>query len=279
MRATAGTTAEPILELRHASVVRGQSRVLDRLNLIIHRGEHVAIVGPNGAGKSSLIRLLPLEDYPLATEGDHPPLRLFGQTRWDAAELRSRMGIVSADVHDRFTDGPWVGQVPALDVVLSGFFASRGVFQHHEVTEAMREQARDALIRVGALHLAAARLDRLSTGEARRVLIARALVRTPDALVLDEPTTGLDVVARHRFMERVRHVAREHTTVMLVTQHIDEIFPEIRRVIVLREGRVIDDGPKDQVLRGSALPLAFGGPIRVTCEDGYYYARPGPEES
>jgi len=279
MRATAGTTAEPILELRHASVVRGQSRVLDRLNLIIHRGEHVAIVGPNGAGKSSLIRLLTLEDYPLATEGDHPPLRLFGQTRWDAAELRSRMGIVSADVHDRFTDGPWVGQVPALDVVLSGFFASRGVFQHHEVTEAMREQARDALIRVGALHLAAARLDRLSTGEARRVLIARALVRTPDALVLDEPTTGLDVVARHRFMERVRHVAREHTTVMLVTQHIDEIFPEIRRVIVLREGRVIDDGPKDQVLRGSALPLAFGGPIRVTCEDGYYYARPGPEDS
>jgi len=279
MRRTAGTTAEPILELRHASVVRGQSRVLDRLNLIIHRGEHVAIVGPNGAGKSSLIRLLTLEDYPLATEGDHPPLRLFGQTRWDAAELRSRMGIVSADVHDRFTDGPWVGQVPALDVVLSGFFASRGVFQHHEVTEAMREQARDALIRVGALHLAAARLDRLSTGEARRVLIARALVRTPDALVLDEPTTGLDVVARHRFMERVRHVAREHTTVMLVTQHIDEIFPEIRRVIVLREGRVIDDGPKDQVLRGSALPLAFGGPIRVTCEDGYYYARPGPEDS
>ena len=279
MRATAGTTAEPILELRHASVVRGQSRVLDQLNLTIHRGEHVAIVGPYGAGKSSLIRLLTLEDYPLATDGDHPPLRLFGQTRWDAAELRSRMGIVSADVHDRFTDGPWVGQVPALDVVLSGFFASRGVFQHHEVTEAMREQARDALIRVGALHLAAARLDRLSTGEARRVLIARALVRTPDALVLDEPTTGLDVVARHRFMERVRHVAREHTTVMLVTQHIDEIFPEIRRVIVLREGRVIDDGPKDQVLRGSALPLAFGGPIRVTCEDGYYYARPGPEDS
>jgi len=279
MRRISGTTAEPILELRHASVVRGQNRVLDQLNLIIHRGEHVAIVGPNGAGKSSLIRLLTLEDYPLATEGDHPPLRLFGQTRWDAAELRSRMGIVSADVHDRFTDGPWVGQVPALDVVLSGFFASRGVFQHHEVTEAMREQARDALIRVGALHLAAARLDRLSTGEARRVLIARALVRTPDALVLDEPTTGLDVVARHRFMERVRHVAREHTTVMLVTQHIDEIFPEIRRVIVLREGRVIDDGPKDQVLRGSALPLAFGGPIRVTCEDGYYYARPGPEDS
>jgi iron complex transport system ATP-binding protein len=268
----------PILELWRASVMRGSARVLDRLTLTIDRGEHVAIVGPNGAGKSSLIRLLTLEDYPLAGDGERPPLRLFGTARWDAAELRSRMGIVSAEAHDRFTDGPWVGQVPGIDVVISGFFASRGVFQHHEVSEAMREQARDALIRVGALHLAEARLDRLSTGEARRVLIARALVRTPDALVLDEPTTGLDVVARHRFMEQVRRVAREHTTVLLVTQHIDEIFPEIHRVIVLREGRIIDDGPKDAVLRGGALPAAFGGPIRVTCEDGYYYARPGPQE-
>jgi iron complex transport system ATP-binding protein len=259
--------------------MRGRARVLDQLTLTIGRGEHVAIVGPNGAGKSSLIRLLTLEDYPLASGGDEPPLRLFGKARWDATELRSRMGIVSADVHDRFTDGPWVGQVSGIEAVISGFFASRGVFQHHEVSEAMREQARDALIRVGALHLAAARLDRLSTGEARRVLIARALVRTPDALVLDEPTTGLDVLARHRFMEQVRRVAREHTTVLLVTQHIDEIFPEIHRVIVLREGRVIDDGAKDAVLRGGALPVAFGGPLRVTCEDGYYYVRPGPQES
>jgi iron complex transport system ATP-binding protein len=153
------------------------------------------------------------------------------------------------------------------------------VFQHHEVTEAMREQARDALIRAGAIHLAAARLDRLSTGEARRVLIARALVRRPDALVLDEPTTGLDVVARHRFMEQVRGIAREGTTVLLVTQHIDEIFPDVSRVILLRRGRVIADGPKDAVLRSEAMVAAFDGPLRVTCEDGYYYVRPGPVEA
>jgi iron complex transport system ATP-binding protein len=168
--------------------------------------------------------------------------------------------------------------VPGLDVVLSGFFASRGVFRHHDVTDAMRAQAHEALVRVGAAHLAAARLDRLSTGEVRRVLIARALVRTPDALVLDEPTTGLDVLARHRFMEHVRDVARAGTTVLLVTQHIDEIFPEVQRVVVLKDGRVIDDGPKDTVLRGAAPALAFGGPLRVACEDGYYYVRPAPQE-
>lgn len=269
------TVSSPaILELHQASVVRGERRVLDSLTLAIARGEHTAIVGPNGAGKSSLIRLLTIEDYPLARDSGVPPLRLFGQARWDAAALRARMGIVSADLHDRFTDGPWVAQVPALEVVLSGFFASRGVFRHHEITEPMRDAARAALHRMGASHLAEARLDRLSTGEARRVLIARALVHAPELLVLDEPTTGLDVVARHRFMEQVRRVAGDGTTVLLVTQHIDEIFPEIDRLVVLEGGRIIEDGPKAQVLRGPALAAAFGGPLHVTAEDGYFYVRP-----
>jgi len=270
-------SSEPILELHHASSVRGHARVLDDVTLTIHRGEHVAVVGPNGAGKSSLIRLLTLEAYPLATASELPPLRLFGRVRWDASEMKSRMGIVSPGLQERFTGGPWVSQVPALEAVLSGFFASRGVFAHHEVTEDMRDRARTALARVGALHLSAARLDRLSTGEARRVLIARALVRTPDLLVLDEPTTGLDVVARHRFMEHVRQIAREGTTILLVTQHIDEIFPEIGRVIVLKAGRVLVDGPSEAVLLGPALAKAFEGPVRVTHEDGYFYARPAHE--
>jgi len=266
---------EPILELHNASLMRGHARVLDGLSLTIRRGEHVAIVGPNGAGKSSLVRLLTLEDYPLAITGHDPPLRLFGRVRWDLNDLRQRMGIVSADVHEHFTGGPWVSQVPAIEVVLSGFFASRGVFEHHHVTEAMLMQARAALERVDGLHLEAARLDRLSTGEARRVLIARALVRTPELLVVDEPTTGHDIVARNRYMEHVRHVARGETTILLVTQHLDEIIPEIGRVILLKSGRIIDDGPKDRVLLGPGLAEAFGGAVSVACQDGYYYARPG----
>ncbi len=125
----------------------------------------------------------------------------------------------------------------------------------------MLTHARAALARVEALHLAAARLDRLSTGEARRVLIARALVHTPELMVLDEPTTGLDIVARHRFMEHVRNIARDSTTILLVTQHIDEIFPEIGRVILLKDGRIIDDGAKDRVLMGPGLAEALGGPV------------------
>lgn len=267
----------PILELTSATLVRGGARVLEGITLTIRRGEHTAIVGPNGAGKSSLIRLLTLDSYPLANPDGRPPMRLFGRERWDVADLRSHMGIVSADLHTRFTGGAWVAHVRAIDAVVSGFFASQGVFDHHRVTPQMRELAEAALARMDAGHLAGTRLDHMSTGEARRVLIARALVRTPEALVLDEPTTGLDIVARLRFMERVRQIARDGTTILLVTQHVDEIFPEIGRAILLKQGRIVADGPTAQVLEGPGLGDVFGGPVTLTRQDGYYYVRPGDD--
>jgi iron complex transport system ATP-binding protein len=127
---------------------------------------------------------------------------------------------------------------------------------------------------MGAGHLARRWLDEISSGEARRVLLARALVTSPRALVLDEPTTGLDLVARHDFMERVRQIAREGTTLILITHHVDEIVPEIDRVILLREGRVAAAGPKRTVLTAERLSDLFNAPITLEEHDGYYYARP-----
>ena len=103
----------------------------------------------------------------------------------------------------------------------------------------------------------------MSSGEARRVLLARALVTSPRALVLDEPTTGLDLVARHDFMERVRQIAREGTTVILITHHIDEIIPEIERVMLLRAGRIAAAGPKASVLTAERLSGLFDAPIAL----------------
>lgn len=266
--------APPLLELRHATLMRGDNRVLDDMTLTLRCGEHTAILGPNGAGKSSLIRLLTLDSYPLAAEDGEAPLLLFGRERWNVAELRARLGIVSPDLHLRFTGGTWSGRVHGLEAVMSGFFASQAVFSHHDVTPAMRRDAAEALSRIGAGHLAAKRLDQMSTGEARRVLIARALVTLPEALVLDEPTTGLDVVARYRFMERIRHIAREGTTIVLVTHHTDEIFPEIGRLVLLHDGRIADDGPTETVLRGEAMARVFGGQLLVEKAGGYFHIRP-----
>jgi iron complex transport system ATP-binding protein len=263
--------ASPILELRGATVVLGGARVLDGLTLTISAGQHTAILGPNGAGKSTLIRLLTLQHYPLASANGVPPIRVFGRERWDVFDLRSQLGIVSADLHDRFVHGNVAGSITARDAVLSGFFASQGLFANHRVTDAMRASAVRALELVGAAHLADAALDAVSTGEARRVLIARALVHDPKALVLDEPTRGLDLVARNGFMERVRSIARRGVTIVLVTHHVDEIIPEIERVLLLRRGRVSADGPKAAVLTPERLGEVFESRVAVAEADGYYH--------
>ena len=157
--------------------------------------------------------------------------------------------------------------------VLSAFLASDGILRYGVITDEMRRRAADALARMGVPHLARRWLDEMSSGEARRVLLARALVTSPRALILDEPTTGLDLVARHDFMERVRQIARDGTTVILITHHIDEIIPEIGRVILLRRGRVAFDGPKPRVLTAERLTKTFGAPLKVERAGGYYSAR------
>jgi iron complex transport system ATP-binding protein len=262
----------PLVELRDATVVLGGARVLDGLTLTIPVGQHTAVLGPNGAGKSTLVRLLTLQQYPLAAAGA-APIRVFGRERWDVFALRSQLGIVSADLHDRFVQGNANGVVTAIDAVTSGFFASHGIFAHQRVSAAMRDAARDALARMGVEHLAATPLAAMSTGEARRVLIARALVHQPLALVLDEPTRGLDLVARYRFMERVRAIAREGTTILLVTHYVDEIIPEIDRVVLLKGGRVAFDAAKADALQPARLSEAFDANVAVERVDGYYYAR------
>ncbi len=268
----AGPGAAPLLQMHHASVVRNGRRILDDLTLEIREGGHTAILGPNGAGKSSFIRLITREDYPLAHDNGAPPLTIFGQDLWNVFELRSHLGIVSTDLQAAFLNRTLPGRTRGLDAVLSGFFASYGVFPHHHVTGAMRVQARRALALLEAEPLADAFIETMSTGEVRRILIARALITEPRALILDEPTTGLDLVARSRFLGTLQNLARHGKTIILVTHRVEEIFPEIDRVILLQHGRILLDGPKRQVLTSRHLSTLFGAPVQVRQSHGYYTA-------
>jgi iron complex transport system ATP-binding protein len=266
---------EPVLELNNASVRKGDATVLHGLTLTISAGEHTAILGPNGAGKSILLRLLTHEERAVPLADHTSPVRVFGDDRWNVFELRPQLGIVSADLHQRFVGGNSEGRITALTAVLSGFVASQGILRYSAITDAMRQRATGALARMGASHLAARMMHEMSSGEARRVLLARALVTDPRALVLDEPTTGLDVVGRHRFMERVRGIASAGTTLILITHHVEEIIPEIERVILLSEGRIAGDGAKRDMLKEGPLSRVFGGSMFVEQRDGYYNARSG----
>ena len=264
--------SDPVLELVDASVKKGDATVLHGLTLKISTGEHTAILGPNGAGKSVLVRLLTHEERALPLTGDLSPVRVFSDDNWNVFELRSQLGIVSADLHQRFVSGNSEGRITGLAAVLSGFIASQGILRYSTFTDDMRRRANEALDKMGAGHLARRLMNEMSSGEARRVLLARALVTNPRALVLDEPTTGLDVVGRHRFMERVRGIARDGTTLILITHHVEEIIPEIGRVILLRSGRIAGDGAKRDMLTERHLSETFDGRMTVEHVDGYYCA-------
>ena len=242
---------------------------LDKLDLRIEIGQHTAILGANGSGKSTLVQLIARELYAQARPEQTASVRLFGRERWNVAELRRQLGIVSPALQTAFAqDGP----VEVLDAVISGFFAARGTWINHRVTDAMREKARAALDALGATHLIGRPLGQLSTGEARRVLIARALVFAPRALLLDEPCAGLDLASRRRFLNSLRPLARAGTTVLLVTHHVEEVLPEINHVVLLREGRVLAQGNKATVLNGASLSAAFGAAIEVRQRGAWYHA-------
>jgi iron complex transport system ATP-binding protein len=265
---------ERVLQLTNATVKKDDAVVLRGLTLTIEEGEHTAILGPNGAGKSILVRLLTHEERPLPLDNGAAPVRVFGDDNWNVWELRSQLGIVSADLHQRFVAGNSEGRITGEMAVVSGFVASQGILRYSAITGEMRRRAAESLERMGVSHLARRRLNEMSSGEARRVLIARALVTKPRALVLDEPTSNLDVVARYNFLERVRQIAREGTTLILITHHVEEVIPEIGRVIFIKGGRLAGAGSKSQMMTGARLGELFDGPVKLDESGGYFYVRP-----
>ncbi len=268
-RMDASIATPPLLEIEAATVQRGNRLALDRLALRVEAGQHTAILGANGSGKSTLVQLIARQLYPLAPGDGRGPVRVFGRERWNVAELRGLLGIVSPTLQSDYTsDAP----LEVFDAVVSGFFAARGLGLDQQASASMREQARAALAQSGAGHLVGRTMASLSTGEARRVLIARALVHRPRALLLDEPCAGLDLASRRRFLESLRALARGGTTLLLVTHHVEEILPEIGQVLLLKDGRVVRQGDKAATLTDEALAEAFGLPVRVTRHGEWYHA-------
>lgn len=263
-------TSQPILELSEATVRREGQNILDRLTLSIREQEHTAIIGPNGSGKSTLIKLLTRQVHPLAPKNGTPAIRVFGKKRWKVAEINTQMGIVSTDLQDKFLNNTKNGQTSGHEVVLSGFFAGLRIFPYQQVTEKMHQQAEDALKRMDAESLSDKMIIDMSTGEARRVLIARALVTQPRVLVLDEPTTALDFVARHHFMQRIQEIAKQGTTIIIVTHHIQEVIPETRQVILLQDGHAVFNGPTNEVLTTEKVSQVFDHPVQIQQKNGLY---------
>jgi iron complex transport system ATP-binding protein len=255
----------PLIELGNVSVQRGQRVVLDGVTLRIAQGEHVAVLGPNGSGKSTLIKLISRELYP-RPKPEPWSLRILGRDRWHLFDLRNHLGLVSADWMQMCTR-----DYSGAEIVLSGFFGSVGVWPYHHVTAEMERKTSEVLDLLEISSLARRNTTEMSSGEARRILIARALVHDPQALILDEPTTSLDLRATAELREILRKLAARGISIIMVTHHLPDIIPEMRRAVLFREGRVFCDGPVERVLRAGPLSALFGIPVEVLERAGYYY--------
>ena len=256
----------PLIEFQHATVSRGGCVALDDFTLSIAVGEHVAILGPNGSGKSTLIQTITRQCYPRQRPGP-PPVRILGEESWNIFQLLPLLGIVSNDLLAKCN---W--HISGFELILSGFFSSIGIWPNHTVTAEMEEDARVIMGRLDIAHLAEKSILEMSSGEARRFVIGRALIHKPRAILLDEPSTSLDLSAAAELHESMRRLARSGTGIILVTHHLPDIIPEIDRVILLKAGRVFADGAKDRLLTAESLSALFGVRVDITKREGCYNA-------
>ena len=264
--ATSTSSPAPLFQIRDARVVRAGRTILaiDRFDLA--EGEHVALLGPNGAGKSTFIQLLTREVFPL--HRDEPPVRFRGQARPLLSDIKRALGIVSATMHDQVRV-----HLPVEEIVMGGISGTLGLPQHAALPKDARPRALDALDRLGIADLARRDVMTLSTGQVRRVLVARELMSDPQVLIFDEPCTGLDPEGMYHVRRTMSLLAAEGRSVVLVTHYPEDIIPAIDRVLLIKDAEVFADGPKAELLRSDTLSDLFDVPLEVEERGGWYALR------
>ncbi len=256
---------EPIIDIRHATVRRNGTNILDDVSITIEQGTHVAIIGPNGAGKSTLVQVISEETHPLWSPDFSR--KLFGRDHWQVMELRKHMGIVSLSLQ-YLCNSTYLTK----EIAVSGFFSSIGLDFHHEVTEEQERRVETVLKELDAWHLRDKQMNRLSSGEARRVLLARACVHDPSVMLLDEAVSNLDFPARRQYRASLEAFDKAGKTIILVTHELSEIIPAIDRVVVMSNGKIIADGPKTTIMDEALLSEVYGTKVFLDEREGLYTA-------
>jgi iron complex transport system ATP-binding protein len=255
----------PVLELVDVTYRRDGSEIIHGVGFTVRAGEHWAMLGPNGAGKSTLLGFCGAVTFP--TSGT---VRVLGEQlgRVELQALRRAIGHVNPR-------HPLRSPLPVRDIVLTGLTATIETALHWRPTAAEEDRADDLIASLGLGGKAGSRWNVLSQGERGRVLIARALICEPQLLLLDEPSTGLDIAAREQLLETIDLLSEAHPEVasVLVTHHLEELPSSTTHALLLADGRVVAAGAAADALTSDNVSAAFDHPIDVGFDGGRWTAR------
>lgn len=243
------------LSLTNVSLERQNKKLLNNVTWQVNKGEHWAILGLNGSGKTSLLKLITAEYW--TSQGSMAVLgNQFGGT--DISNIRTKIGIVGSFIAERLSP-----HMLAEKIVLTGKYKSSILYT--EYGEKELEEARQMLISIGGEHLLGRIYASLSQGEKQLLLIARSLMESPEILILDEATSGLDLFAREKLLTQIEQITSlpNAPTIIYVTHHAEEITRSFTHVLLLKKGNIIAKGPKNEVLTEEILSDFYDQPVSI----------------
>lgn len=255
-----------IVEIFNTSVIKNDFKLLDSISLIIKKGEHSAIIGPNGSGKTSLLKLITKDYYPVFN-GKNSYVRIFEKNNLDIFQLRKKIGIISDNLQNAY-NFRCIGR----NVILSGFFGSVGIYEYQEITEKMIQKTDEILDFLEIGHLSQKKLDEMSSGEVNRFFVGRALVNDPEVLILDEPTTNLDIKSTDIFLSYIQKITKKEKSIIMATHNLHDIIPEIESVIMMKNGKIFKNGRKEELLTSENMSGLFDCRINVINNNQNYIA-------
>ena len=257
-----------IIDFQNVTVGYNNKIVLNNINLSIKEGEHSVILGANGSGKSTLIKLMSNDIYPsIKTKYVK---KVFGQERWNIWELKKHLGIITNNLHNDFLNQAKF--TTGVEVILSGFHSSLGKFTHQEYTKKQIDDSLEIMNFLEIEDIKDKKVSEMSTGELRRCIIGRALILKPKAMLLDEPTVGLDIKAQISFIDIIRKISKT-TTIILITHHVEEIFEEITKCVLIADGTIYKQGEKKSTLTSKNLSHIFNLKLEISLEKNKYYIK------
>ena len=254
-------------DLKNINVYIDQKKVLSNININLHYGENTVILGPNGSGKTTFLKLLNRSIYPITSYNSS--FKLFNKENINIWDLRKRIGFLFKEMEQRVNNG-----VKLYDVISSGF---SGIF-NSRYTNLLSEREKikiNNLINEWDLsNIIDNDFQSLSDGQKRRALLARALVYEPSLLVLDEPFCNLDLKSNYILNKNINKLINQSINIIYITHNLDSILPETNRVILMKEGKIINDGSPNELIKTKILSDLFNISINVIEQEGYWRILP-----